>query len=505
MGRPVLMDEQPNFAGGLNTISDESALGQNQMRRSENARLTDYGAVTKRGGTQRTKTAVLTAHAVQNGYGWFKDAGTTQLLAVANGTLYTATPSSLPYTWATQAGALSASATPDFDQFTDGSFADVVYIADGGLLNKWDGTTLTVNIASTPAVTSISAHNQRLWGVTGADTSVYYSDLNNGDTLGIAASDGGQIIVRTFGNQRTTAVASCNESLLVFHETGISRITGYGQSDIDAKPAGITSSIGTISPQSVVSDRTRVFFVSERGLCVATESDVQYVGTPESPDPLLGILPYMSTSDIQKIACVLHRPKKEVWVWVPSSGVFVYNLALGAWSGPFTGAFLDDNTVSLWEGKNVNGEYVTLRGTATGWVELCDTGTSDAASSGGVAGSPIVMTVRCRRLYFGDNSLAKAFRWSYVLAELKGSTSCRMQYDSGLSSGSASLPPSLDSTWGASGTTWGTGTWGGTGSQDYRNPMAGTGYYADVSIVDDGYAVPVFAKVKVQGFALGRR
>jgi hypothetical protein len=57
MARPALLDTQPRMDGGLNSVSDEAALAPNQMRRAENARLTDFGAVTKRGGTRRVSVS----------------------------------------------------------------------------------------------------------------------------------------------------------------------------------------------------------------------------------------------------------------------------------------------------------------------------------------------------------------------------------------------------------------------------------------------------------------
>ena len=88
MARPILQDAQPRFDGGLNTVSDDAALAPTQMRRAVNARLTDFGAVTKRGGTQRVSTAAIDAgEDVQGGFNWRKDNGTSEILAVLDGTL----------------------------------------------------------------------------------------------------------------------------------------------------------------------------------------------------------------------------------------------------------------------------------------------------------------------------------------------------------------------------------------------------------------------------------
>jgi hypothetical protein len=109
-----LFDQQPKFDGGLNDVSDDATVAPNQMRRAVNGRLTDYGAVTKRGGTQRTSMSALAAAPVLNGYTWTRDSGTPQVLAICNGALRTATYGTFPLTWASPTGTLATTGTPSF-------------------------------------------------------------------------------------------------------------------------------------------------------------------------------------------------------------------------------------------------------------------------------------------------------------------------------------------------------------------------------------------------------
>lgn len=509
MSRPVLPDQQPRFDGGLNTVSDDAALLPNQMRRADNARLTDFGAVTKRGGTRRSSTAVIAAAEVQGGFGWRKDAGTSEILAVLNGTLYTTTYGTFPWTWASQVGAFDTTAVPSFAHFRDASGNDVVYIADGGLLNEWDGTTLTTNIASTAQCNVIVVHNERLWGtgVTASPDSIFYSALNNGDTLGNAASSGGEIIVRTFGDEVIVGLASVNTSLLIFHRRGISRLTGYGQDDINVQPEGVTSDVGTIAKNSIVASDNIAYFVSERGLYRCNESQVAPVGTPEKPDPLLPIIRQMTAAQLADIRCILNRATRELWVYLPGYGVYVYHTLLGAWAGPWDTGWLSPETTALFEVVDTNGLPVVLRGDASGWVSLCDAPTIfvDNAASDGTGGDRYALSVQMHRMYCGDDAEAKALRYGYLTAALNGSDQCSVTYNTGLASGTKQLPVSTASTWGAAGTMWGAGTWGGESSKNYRLPFGGTGYYIDVSISDSGNALPVFSRFQLEAFALGRR
>jgi len=505
-----LQDQQPAMAGGLNDVSDESALTPIQLRRAINLRLTEFGAATKRGGTQRVSTAPIDAgEAVQNGFTWRPHGGSPTILAVVKGTLYTSAFGTFPWTWTQRTGALSTTVSPSFAPFLDASGADVVYIGDGGLLNKWNGSALTVNIAGTIGATNIVVHNQRLWscGCSTAPTSIFYSALNNGDTLGNGSAGGGQIIVRTFGDETVVGLASINTSLLIFHRRGISRLTGFGQDDITVAPAGVTADVGTIAKLSIVAFENVAYFVSERGLYLCNESEVTGVGTAEAPDPLAPIIRTLSATEFDRIRCVMNRATKELWISIPGYGCYQYHTTLKAWSGPWDGGYVDPDTTCLFETLNASGLPVVLKGDLGGWVTWCDAPNvfTDNAAPDGTGGDRYAMTAQLHRLYCGDDALSKSLRWGYLTASLRGSDQCRVEWSTGDAFGSWTLPPSTDQTWGGTGTTWGTGTWGGAGSQSYRIPMGGTGYYVDVSIIDSGSALPIMSRFTLEAFALSRR
>ncbi len=510
-GRPIVLDACTALAGGLNTISADDALQPNQFRRGDNGRLTPFGAFIKRGGTQRTAAALIVATTVQNGYGWDQASGAVLTLAVCGGTLFTTTYGSFPLTW-TQRGstaALSTTVPPSITHFIETSGAEAAYIADGGLLNKLVGTSLTTNISSTPNSTILCVHNERLWscGDPSFPDSIWYSDLNNGDTLGIGASAGGQIVVRTFGSQNVTTLASLGTSLLIFHTKGLSRLTGYGQSDVTVSPAGISRDIGTTSPFSPVVVDNLCFFVSERGLYAATEADVQPVSSPAQPDPLSAILPLMTSTDIANIRCALNRATRELEIWVPGYGLFVYHTILKAWAGPWTDGYLSPNTNCLFETNNASGYPIVLRGDVSGFVSETDRPNVglDNVAADGTGGTSYLMTLQFRRFYCNDPMTAKAWRFGYLLASLNGSNAATVSWVTDSTADSERLPVSLSSTWGAAGTTWGAGTWGASNQISYRVQLDGNGYYLDLTVTDSSSSIPVISQSRIQGFALGRR
>lgn len=508
MAREVIQDAQMSMDGGLNTVSDVSALQPNQLRRTENARLTDVGAITKRGGTQRLSTAVIAAHSVANGFTWNKADGTSQIMAVVNGGLYTTTFASLPMTWTAQAGALSTSTQPTFSQFRDSS-ADVVYISDGGLLNKWNGTTLTVDIAGTVNSDICVVHNQRLWSAGNASfpNSIFYSSLNNGDTLGNGSSGGGQIVVRTFGNEGVIGLVSLATSLLIFHRRGVSRLTGYGQDDITVSPAGIASDVGLIAPKSIVPVGSVAYFISERGMYRCNEAEVAPVATVQTPDPLLPILRSLSTTEFSKIRAGINRATRELWITIPTVGCYQYHTLLQSWSGPWNTGWISPDTTALFEASDTSGLPIMLRGDASGWVSRCDApgAALDNVSADGTGGTEYSMVAQLRRMYCGDDAMAKAYRYAYLTAQLNGSSSCSVDWDTGTFSRGQTLPTSTSGVWGVG--TWDAlgATWSEASSQNYRVQMGGTGYYVDISIVDSSPCCPTFSRFQLQTFALGRR
>lgn len=508
-GRPPAGDETTTFRGGLDIVSADDAVRADRFRRGENGRLTIFGAFQKRGGTQQTAPALVPGKPVQNGETWRRGDGTALTMAIADGTLFTAPYSDFPLAWTQQGGAqaLAPVGTPMLVPFISNLGTECVYIADGGALNKYQGGALTTNIAGTPNCTVLAVHNERLWGAgdSAYPDSIFYSALNDGDSLGNGAAGGGQIVVRTFGAEQVVGLRSLGTSLMIVHPRGLSRLTGYGQSDITVSPAGVTKDVGTVSPQSLYVVDNLLYFVSDRGLYVATEQDVAPIYTPDRPGPLPAYLATMSASNLAGIRVMLSRATRELLVHMPGFGIFAYHTTLQSWAGPWTDGYLTPESTALWEALNVNGYPVVLRGDANGFVSELDRPNiyRDNVAPNGTGGSIITMTLQCRRLFAGDPHISKAWRNVYVLAALDGSQSTTVTCTSDTLSDAHQLTPSTAGTWGYG--TWGTGTWGAANQVSYQEPMAGIGYFVDVTITDSGEALPVFSQVRVRGFLLGRR
>lgn len=511
-GRQVVEDAQVAFKGGLNTTADESQVAPDEIREAGNVRLTEYGGATKRLGTQRTHDDQLNASGsitpIRGGFTWRKTSPATHLV-VSDGHLWTAPQGAYPWGFADQGAGFDLNQLVSMVSFRDLS-TDVVYLADGGQASKWSaGGILTLNIAGSPNVARLAVHNLRLFAV-GDPTSpetIYFSGLSNGDTLGDVANGGGSAIVRTFGHEPLTGLLAVGQSLLMFHERGISRFTGWGQDDfsIDDGTRGVTQDVGTIAPNSILAVENVGFFLSDRGAYAVTESGVQQISA--KVESILGHIP---ATDLRLVSAGHNRLFREVWFAIPNLGVMVYNYRLQAWSGPLDGSYLTLAPLVFWE-SGADETSRLLFGGNDAIVRQADVEGSardDLTANGIVADELVpaayVMNLRCHRMFFDDPTTEKSLRFVYVVANLRGSEGTALGWEMGDSVGSAQLPlESTTAVWG--GASWGAFQFGRSGSTTERVHAFGRGKYADIKIVDDGISNPVYSRIEAQGYNMGRR
>ncbi len=502
MPRRRVVDVQPSIRG-LNLAADSNHLAPDELREAKNVRLSEAGGATGRLGTRRIHAAALPA-SVQNGFGWIQS-GSASELVVSNGTLYTATFGT-PTTFTPQSGALSNTGAPMFAPFRDAG-ANVVYIGDGGPLNKWNGTTLTVNIASTPNVRLLAVYNERLFGASGNDDTLHFSALGDGDTLGNAGAGGGAAAVRVFGQRRITALLPLGGSLLLLHERGISRFTGLSLDDINisAGTQGYSVDVGTTAPRSLVSVDLAAMVATERGIYWLTEGNAELVSQKITP-----VFRSLASTDLANVTAVHCRSFNEVWFFIPGAGVYVYNYLAREWSGPWPDGFLSPALTAIWETQNSNGTPIVLAGDSSGWVRWCDVPSlyRDNALSDGSGGTTYKSVTKFHRMTCGDPANEKSLRWGYLYADLGGSLQCVVRWQTRSGGGSFTLTPNDVVAWDDAGTAWDAGQWdegSGTAVQMFRVPMSGYGPDVDVSVEDDGGRAILISRFDLEAFSMGRR
>lgn len=485
-GTRVVKDGQSRFDGGLNISADASQLAPNQVRRADNARLTVFGGIVKRGGSQNLHaSAIGSGNPVRGGFSWIKDDGTQQLLAVSNARLHYGTYG-LPMTWTQVASPTIASAAvyPSFAAFRDAS-AEVVYIADGGKLLKWDGATLARS-STTPSVSRIWVYNQRLYGVAGSDAILYASGLNDGDDLGVTSGEGVAAPIRTFGESSLVNGVAVGAANVLAHLGGLSRWQGVTQADVNiqAGTLGISPDVGSIVPGSLVATETQAFFLSDRGFYATDGYNVRRISQTLDPD----ILALFTLS--ANLTAVHHRFNREVLWYLPDTGFYAYNYSLDAWTGPWNAGYISPITTSAWKAIDSDRTPIVLVGGATGFVKQMDYPgiRKDNVLSAGTGGTTITEVVQLRRMFFGNFASDKALRFLYPLVNLNGADNAAVAWATSTSSDQETLQQTSGGVWGEG--EWGVGEWGAGDAQSDRVQASGRGPYVDVTFIDSSTSTP---------------
>lgn len=536
MSNQPVADAQQGFAGGLNTTSDPQYLQPNQVRQLTNFRLNSYGAATKRNGSQYVNSSALPT-ACSTGFYW-PSLGKA-ILGTSSSAVYKISSSinSAP----TSLGSVSKTYTSDIKLFSTGT-ADAAYIAvSSGVpyttgvstaLYRTDGTTLTGIAGVIAVVTDLVVYNQRLWGWnSGISNALYYSDLANatssigGDSLGVGASGGGQINILTSASSPIIACATIGASLLIFHQRGVSRLTGFGQSDVTTAPQSMASDVGIWSRTAIDVYNGVGYFVTPRGLYVATEGSVGPVGTPERPDPLIPLLAMLTSAPNvggDSIRVKFNRATQEVWISVDGYGIYIYNTILQCWGGLFKFWADGYTTVSaMFEILGAGGESHIWLGQSTSLLQtdltadIDETATYlDAVTAAGTGGTNVTATVQCHRMFAQTPAVAKSWRWVNTNANLTPyGTPPTVRTNTALYPTTGLITNTGVSIITSGGASLVTGYAGDVqtftnlieGTSVYYSQASGTGPYLDATIVDAGSTASTFESVEVQAFVMSRR
>lgn len=511
MGKRVLEDVQAGFGGGLNTIAAKTRLQENEFLEGENASLTEEGAVRICRGSQRIHASAINGANPVYGTSW-RQASSTVEYVLCNGTLYKATYAIPVSSWTSVGTGLSTSHIPRFAHFRDGT-GERLYFALNGL-KKTDGSTVSTPASVPSGISQVVVYNQRLYGVTGQDDFIYASSLNNGDTLGVAASGGIVAKVRTFGGQYTSGLAVLGGSLLIFHRGAISRFRGLTQDDVSIETGteGVSAVEGTIAPGSIVVVEQEgggdiALFLTSRGLYAATEAGVSSVS-----NNIENVLANLDQSQWGQVCAVHVRRTREVWFYIPGVGAYIWNYHLKAWSGPRTGTMTTSQVRSLWETLDGNSNAIVLGGDSAGFVkrfDMPDVYLDDVASDGS-GGTNYTFAVKCRRMYCGDPFREKAFHALHVIGDTGGSTSMQYQAFYARRTGIKTLDPDGDGDGGAvwGGFNWDDGTLYATGvleSRHYSRPLGGSGDAVELLFTDSSGRDVQIERVGVEAYDMGRR
>ena len=418
-----------DWRGGVNASYSPDALDKSEVVSAQNARMTTFGALTKRAGTQRIHDTVLQSSTKVLGLcQWDNPSQTAELVAICNGNLKYKTLAAADYT--NVAGTLNTTNRMIFQPYRV-SGTNRLYFADGGLLNKWTATSLTENISGTPSAKFIRVYKERMFASDGTQT-IYWSKVADPETW--TTPDGGQANVDTYDAEGITGLAVNGSSLLIFKEDSIARFTGVSNEEIeiDKDTEGVSPNVGCIAPGTIVEVDDFVFFLSDRGPYIASESGVKWVGKK-----ILNELSEWDKTNWSLAWAVHNKDRREVWLFVPDGAVndiaWCWNYeaglsdpsgAVGGWTGPWSFGY---NVCVAAPFERTDGTEGVLLGGADGWVrdgDNSDNGAKDDVLRDDTGGTNVSMILEFPPVLFGSPAAVKIMSGTqWVQADLGASGS----------------------------------------------------------------------------------
>lgn len=437
MPRRRVFDTRSDFRGGRNTTNSPDLLNTNELVDSTNARISvEIGGVVKRTGTRRMHTTALPA-SVMGLTQWDSPAG-KQIVAISNGDLYHKTTELGEFTQVDPGptDAFSLTTPAYFAPFRASSSGAplVLFIASGGKMYKWNGTTL-VRIDGTlfaPTADMIIAYHTRMFArSTLFLKSIIWSTLGNAEDYTVAVgTGGGQAYVDVLNGEKLVALEVIGTSLLMAAEDSIMRFTGHSSDDIiiAQDTEGVSSEIGVIGPLALKRVENVAVGLAERGPHIITEQTVVPIGVKVEED-----FDALDRVNLPKACIGYHRGRREVWFAVPGAGdsglnktVYVYSTRLQAWSGPFTYTF-GISYLSRYE--DANGDEWLIAGCTDGRVRHMDTGAKDDVLADASGGTNYTMTVELAPMFFNGPNTVKGIRRMFLQADLPAASAVQVMHD----------------------------------------------------------------------------
>lgn len=410
---PKVRDGQSDFTGGLRTNGSIFDGQDNEVSELINWRVDPSGSLVVRLGTQQITPAL--SDFAQEVYHWKRTSGTSMLLASTfdRHVHYSDDPEHNNYPLSfVDAGAVSTNGASFFVGFRD-SLNEVAYFRGGagfGLL-KFNGLTFTA-VGGTPGnLGQLVVYNRRLFSFNGS--TLYWSDLDNGDSLGVAAAGGGQAVIRTFGGGGIVGLHVLGTTLFIFHRTSVSAFRGWTQDDIDIESGTsvVSHPVGLVSTTAATAFNGYLYFVGH-------DEQVYRMSENGIVEPISNQVRDAIASDINGITYVIaNSADREIWVTPQASQTtWVYNVdrnvwykfvlggASWAWFAELSSRNSDTQPTILGVSSN-NGLIYDLKYPGS---------SKDQVSTTGTGGNSITATVDTKHLTFGDPALVKALRFLYV-------------------------------------------------------------------------------------------
>lgn len=439
MPKELVSEVRNSFRGGLNVYLSPDLLAPDELTSSLNARVDTDGPISKRLGTRRLHASALAAAPIKGVTQWDGPSG-SQLVAICNGDLFYRNQSSGEYAAFTQ---VDPGATDAFSTTEPAFFATLrapesgaplrLYIASGGKLYEWSGTTLVRldGVTSSlghfaPDASLIATYHLRIFtNSLVRPQHLVWSRLGDGRYYaGGLGADGGTAMVSAIEADDIVALQTVGRSLLVFTHNAIARLGGYSAADIqiDQDMEGVSPDVGIVGPQALHRAEHLVFFISDRGAYLASEGAIAPVGLKVQP-----IFDAINRTLLENIIVGHHHGRNEMWVAYSGTGdsslnksVLVYNLRHQAWYGPFgfNWATGTAGITSMLHYEDTSGNEALLAGCSDGFIRHLDIGLKDDMLSDGTSGNSFSWDATLAPFFFGNPEIVHAVRYFFTQARI---------------------------------------------------------------------------------------
>lgn len=424
--KPMLSDGQEGFTG-YNSDGLYTRLNANDIALMNNVRVLRDGSVAKRPGMVGVANNI-TGQFPLFAAAWNRATAGGEIIvsggASGSGKVYKVVVTG-------NAGATTSLSTTSVlhtgaAHFRDGT-AECLYMACGsGKLSKWDGTTFSDrSIGLTLNLKYVWVYNQRLFGVTASDQTLYWSGLNNGDSIGDTTGGGGSATVRTYGGAVLVGGFALGSSNILLHRNAVSifRGTTFDDINITAGVAGHSPTLGAVSERGYTVVGDTGYMMTTEGLAVITEAGVMLVKETGIIDPCADDLRQFPANGA-RVSMAYNVRAEELWIWTGGGttgngtcSYYIYRPIARKFTGHSTGigGAADDaqQFVAAYLNTGAPQFLVNNNGALYGFDFVVQTGSSSYEKYDDV-NSAYNSFFRCRRLFTSDAKSEKAWRWLYV-------------------------------------------------------------------------------------------
>lgn len=303
-----------DFHGGLNIRDFWHRIADNELTIANNIRYDDRGAIQPRGGWAKLIGTVspLTNNIIGLVHGtWVISSAITRYVVVTDGSdVYYWTGAA----WTKITGAVVMS--PNANTIVSFVSMNNLLIGYDGKNAPWtwDGVAGAISLlAGTPPIGNISIvwQNQLFWaGVASAQTRLYYSAI--GDPASYPSSNFIDVS-STFDGDPITGLQVLYGNLLIFKRNAIYILSLNADGTFTLSKNN--SSVGCVSPYSVVAVDNLIYFVSDKGLYAMNLYNVKQVCYKVEPRYTLAVANQLSGSNTgNRIMSLHYRMRNEIWV-----------------------------------------------------------------------------------------------------------------------------------------------------------------------------------------------